>query len=118
MLTRELGGSHLLLSEVGDFTRFLLIFDSHNGITSVGRTIKAQNFDRDTGARFLNRLAVFIEHGAHTSVLQTREHNIALLQRTLLNQQRRNSASAFIESGFDHDARSRHIGRRRQLKHL
>ena len=118
MLTRKLGGSHLLLSEVGDFARLLLIFDGHDGITGVGRAVQSQDFDRDTGARFLNRLAVFIEHGAHTSVLQTGEHNVALLQRTLLNQQRRNSAPAFIESGFDHNARRRHIGRRRQLEHL
>ena len=87
MLTRKLGRAHLFLTEIGDFARFLLAFDSDNGVTGVRRTVQPQYFDRDTGARFINWLPVFIEHGSHSTVLQTREDNIALLQCALLNQQ-------------------------------
>jgi hypothetical protein len=46
----------------------------------------------------LNLLAVLIKHRSHSTVLQTRENDIALLQGALLNQQRRDSASALVQS--------------------
>ena len=63
-------------------------------------------------------MAVLIKHGAHATVLQAGQDNVALLQRALLDQQRRNGTATFIETRLDDDTRGGHISRRRQLQQL
>ena len=67
------------MTEISDFSGLLLTLYRHNRVTGIRRAIEPEHLYRNTGPRFFNLLAVLIQHGADTPVLQTRQDDIALL---------------------------------------
>ena len=77
----------ILLTEVGNLSGLFLAFHCHYGVTRIGGATQTEDFDRDTRSCFFDMLAILVQHGADTPILQARQYDIALLQGALLNQQ-------------------------------
>src|SRR6185295_2227483 len=96
----ELDVAELALAMQSDFTRLALTLGSENFVTGIRRRGQAEHHDRRRRARFLNRLAVLVEHRTHAAELGARDDRIADLQRALLHQHGRDGAAALLDAGF------------------
>ena len=86
LLLGQLDVAELALTEQRDFTRLPLVGQHHGFVTGRRHIGQTQNFDRNRRTGFIDRLAVFVEHGAHTTENLTGQHDIAALQGTGLHQ--------------------------------
>src|SRR5471032_2462261 len=112
--TGQLDFAELALTEQSHFTGFLLVRQHAHLVASVRGTVQAEDLDRDGRTGFLDWLAVLVEHGTYTAIVRTDQHHVALAQGTVLNQNRSNRATTFVETRFNHNTTTR--GRRRCLE--
>ena len=68
LLFGQLDVAELALPEQRDLTSLALVGQNDDFFTGQRHLGQALNFDRNRRTRFLNWLAVFIEHGAHAAI--------------------------------------------------
>ena len=81
LLLGQLDVAVLALAEGGDFARTALVGQHHELVAGLRHFGQALDFDRDRRAGLVDRLAVFVEHGAHAAVARAGQHHVAALQR-------------------------------------
>ncbi len=101
---RELHVAELALAMQSHFTRLALALDREHFVAGIRRRRQAEHDDRRRRTRFLHRLAVLVEHGAHAAELGARDDRIADLQRALLHEHGRDGAAALLDAGLDDEA--------------
>ncbi|KAF1003226.1 MAG: hypothetical protein GAK36_00288 [Pseudomonas sp.] len=105
--TGQLDFAELALTEQCDFTGFLLVSHHAHLVAGIRRTVKTQDLDRNRRTRFLDRLAVLVEHGTHAAVVRTDQHHVALAQGTVLNQNGSHRTAALVQTGLNHHTTAR-----------
>ena len=86
----------------GNFTGPAFIGHDHELVTRLRHLGEALDFHRNGGARRFDRLAVFVEHGADTAKSLTRQHHVANMEGSRLNQDSGHWTTPFVELGFNH----------------
>ena len=86
--------------------------------TGGGNFGQALNLDRNRRTGIGHGLAVFVQHGAHTTVGRARKHHVAALERAALHQHRRDRALTLVELSFHHQTLGRRVDRRLQFQHF
>ena len=84
-----------------------------NGVevgAGLGHFAKARDLDRDAGTGGGELLALVAHHRAHTAHGCTGDDDIALMERTVLDQQRRDRAAALVKARLDHSAGGGAVG--------
>ena len=93
-----------VLSFGGDrFTQFLF-FDGENNVARVGYFFKTYHGNGDRRAGLFDHSALIVEHSPDFTRGSSRDDEIARFQSTVLNDNGRNGAFAFIELGFKDSA--------------
>ena len=85
----------------GNFFGLVFVGDDNKIIACGRRTLQAENLYRRCRTGLVHFFAHFVKHGADTAPLFAGNNDVADVQRTLLNQDRRNGTTAFFHLGFD-----------------
>ena len=118
LLFGQLDVAELALPEQRDLASLAFVRKHDDLFTGQRHLGQALNLDWNGRTRFLNRLAVFIEHGAHTAICGACQHDIAPTQGTALHQHRSDRPTPFIQARFDDQSLGRGFTRRVQLENL
>ena len=109
LLLGQLDVTELALAEERDLPRLLLV-GKHDGFFAGRRHIRqAEDFDGNRGTGFVDRLAVFVEHGAHAPGDLAGQHDIATLERTREHQHGRHRATTLVEARLDDQTLGRRV---------
>ena len=73
------------------------------------QALESKNLDRSRRARFLDRLAVLVEHRADLAVNGAGHEVVADLERSILNEHGRDVSPALVDLGFQNDSRGRQV---------
>ena len=118
LLLGQLHVAVLARAEGRDFARPALVGKHHELVAGLRHFGEALDLDRDRRTGFGRRLAVLVEHRAHTAVARSGKHHVAALQGARLHQHRRDRAAALVELSFDDEALGHCFGGRTQLEHF
>src|SRR5690606_13346465 len=91
------------LTVVRNLARLRLVLDYGEAVTSLRRSLKAEDLDRHGRTCALDLLATVIDQGAHTSPLITDGNDVANVERTGVNENRCTRTATLVELGFDDD---------------
>ena len=86
----------------GDFAGLRLGLDHVQHVARLGRTVQAEHLDRNRRTGFLDPLALVVDQRADLAALLADDKDVALAQRAVLDQNRRDRAAAHVELRFDH----------------
>src|SRR5688572_1059801 len=92
------------LTTLRNLTRFHGVFDDDELITGHRHSADAQDLSRMRGPGFLDGAATLVEQCADAAGIHAADEVVADLEGTVADQDRRHSALARIELGFDHRA--------------
>ena len=118
LLLGELVLAFAFVALTGDFLGALLVGYHEGVIAGFRRAGQAEHLDRNRRASRFHLLAQFVEHGAHTPEMRAGQNGVAALERTGLDQNRRDRTTPLLEAGFDHRTAGRHVDRRLELGHF
>ena len=94
----------LLLAEGSDFAGASFVFDDGQDFTCPRHTGEAKDFDRHRWCCLLNLLTLVVDERADFARFLTHDEDIAGLQRTATDKQRRNGAPALVELRLYHNS--------------
>ena len=111
-LTEQIVQRHFLLllnlrclDPITPFFRYLtvelVIVCRKEHIARIRNFVKAEYFHRGRRSRSIHNAALIVHHCANSAISRTSHDCIALMQRTVLNQNRSYRASCFIKLRFD-----------------
>ena len=100
----------LAFAIVSNLTRPRFAFHHGKGVACERRAVKAQNLNGHGRPSFRNLLACVRHQGAHPRIFRASHHNVALLQRAALNENRCHWPAALVELGFHHNPVCRTLG--------
>ena len=86
--------SCLILNANGDLARFALIAERNDFRARHGYIGKTEHFDRQRGARRIDRIARLIEQRANTAEDRSGQQNVSTLQRSRLDEHGRNRTAS------------------------
>ena len=118
LLLGQLGVAELAGTVGGDFARTALVGHDHEVVAGLRHFRQTLDFDRNRRTGGLDRLAVFVQHGAHAAIGRARQHHVAGLERTGLHQHGGHRAAALVQARFDHQALGQGIDRRLEFQHF
>lgn len=103
---------------VRHLARARVVLDDDKLVARFRHAGEAENFDRNCGACFLHVLAALVLERAHATPFAARDDDVADAQRTALNENRGDGATALVELRLDHRAVGGAIGVRLQIQHF
>src|SRR5918994_715482 len=95
--------------------RLALVLHHLDVLPRLADAVEAQDLDGHPGRRFLDALALVVEHRPDLAPDRTRDNRVADPKRPALDEDAGDRTPTRIEAGFDHGARGRRIRIRREL---
>src|SRR5581483_3855144 len=92
------------LAEFGDLARPRLVLDDDEIVAGERQAVEAEHLDRDRRAGLVLVLAALVDERAHPAPFAAGDEDVANIERTALDENRRDRAAAAIELGFENDA--------------
>ena len=90
-----------LLALVRDFASLLFRIHHMERITGCRCTVQTQNRSCLSRADFFHTLVTLIEHGLHTTVVRTGQHDVPYMQRSVRHQYRSHVTASLIQRRLD-----------------
>ncbi len=87
-------------------------------VTGLRRTVETEDRTRLTRANLLDALAALVEHGLDTTVVGAGQHDVAHMERTVLDEQRSYVAASLVERGLDDRTLGATLGIGLEVEHL
>lgn len=87
-------------------------------VTGLRRTVETEDRTRLTRANLLDALAALVEHGLDTTVVGAGQHDVAHMERTVLDEQRAYVAASLVERGLDDRTLGATLGIGLEVEHL
>ena len=114
----QLGVAELACAVGGDFTGAALVRHHHEFVTGLRYFGQTLNLNRNGRTGFLDRLAVFVQHGAHAAKGLACQHHVTRFERARLHQNRGHGAATFVQTRLNHQALGHGRHRGAQFQHL
>ena len=108
----------LFLAELCNFPRLAFITDNQELVTCLGHTRKTLYLDRAGWPGCLDRITGVVDHGPYAASFMPDQHNIAIVELTLLYQDSRNGPPPPIKACLYNHSGSRAVFPGMKLKIL